>query len=455
MNFNKAITWSGKIYSFLKKFKLENLISVENLLDSNFPEIVSRLQTYSSKAKIAVTSTNGKKTTVNLINQILASNNNTYISNVTKDAEKLPILTSIILGLAENKIFSEEYKKDYYVMAMGESETAAYFNSMKFDYLLLNNVFCDQKVFLTLKEQRKRIQDAIVLNSNCNLIINADEPVFFNIDEIKNDILASKKLNKIFYGFEKIETSDDETFIQANDIMRCPICGCKLDYTKRFYSHIGQYDCECGFKRPKLDISAEAKIFANYSFMNVYFKENKYVFKLPFGGVYNAYNALGAISLAIALGIERKVITSAFENYKSISARDEIIDYNNKEIKLKLVKNPVSLSEGLRELLFQNKAKLVFCLNDTEADGTDTSWIWDSNFNSLSGFENKIYVCGSRCDDIALRLKYAGVNPCLIVVDNSINNAIKCCYYDLEAGESMIIFSCPSALKDIKEILAK
>ena len=69
--------------------------------------------------------------------------------------------------------------------------------------------------------------------------------------------------------------------------------------------------------------------------------------------------------------------------------------------------------------------KVVFCLNDAEEDGHDTSWIWDANFNSISYFENKIYVSANRFDDIALRLKYANVNPSLIVMDGSMRNAIQ------------------------------
>ena len=456
MDFNKAITLSGKLYKFLEKFKLENLISLDSLIDSHFPQALSRLQTYAKDSKIAIVSTNGKKTTANLINQILLSNKKTFISNVSKDAKRYPVLTSVILDVADENLFSDELqKKDYYVMAMDENEAIGYFSAIKFDYLLLGNIFFDQKDFLTTEEKRRKIQDIISLNSGCSLIINADDPMYYNIDEIKHEIGNVKKLNKIYYGFNNIETSDENLIIQENDLTRCPKCGCKLDYVKRYYSHIGHYECECGFRRPKLDIWADAKVFNNYSFLSVYFKDNKYVFKLPFGGVYNAYNALGAIALAVALGIERKVITNAFENYTSIKARDEILNYRNKKIKFKIIKNPESFSEATRELLFQKKTKLIFCLNDTVEDGKDTGWIWSANLDSLADFENKIYVSGTRCDDMALRLKYAGVNPNLMVIDNSLNNCVNCCFYDLEDDENMMILSCPSGEDEIKEILEK
>lgn len=451
MDFDKTINWTSKLYKFLEKFNQETKLPLDGIIDNNFPQILAKLQTYSKIAKIAVCSTNGKRTTTNILNQILSANDNSFITNISENGKKYPILTSIILNLSKN----DKELRDYYSMAMDEFELAGYFNSIKFDYLLLGNMFNDQKDFCTLAEKKRKIQDALTLNSSCNLIINADEPMFHRIDEIEKELITMKKLNKIYYGFNSIETQDNNNFIQKNDILRCPVCLCKLDYQKRFYSHIGQYDCECGFKRPELDISADVKIFSDYSFMNVYYKNNKLVFKLPFGGVYNAYNALGAISTALALGIERKVITSAFENYKSIRARDEIINYEGKEIKIKVIKNPVALSECLRELFGNKNQKVVLCLNDDFIDGDDTSWIWDSNFNSLKNFENRIYICSNRNDDMALRVKYAGVNPSLISMDISLKNTIKCCFYELEKSERMVILATPSLINDIYRILDK
>lgn len=458
MNFDKVIGWSSKIYSFLEKFNFENSFEIDNLIDKNFPEVLSRLQTYSKTAKIAICSTNGKKTTTNMFNQILEKNNNTFITNINYMAKKYPVFASIILDLGKNPDFNlETDKKDYYSMALDEFEIAPYFNTMKFDYLLLNNLFVDQKNPTSLEEKRKKIQEALILNSKVNLIVNADEPMFYQIDEIKNDISLNKKRNKFYFGFESIEFlgSDDE-IIQKNDLLRCPNCSCKLEYKKRFYSHIGQYDCACGFNRPSLDISAKAAIFPNYTFLDVFYEDNKFSFKLPFSGVYNAYNALGAIALALKLGIDRKTITSAFDSYKPIKARDEIVKYKNKQVKVKVIKNPTSLSEAVKELYAQKNAKVVFALNDNfQKDGMDTSWIWDSNLKSLQGFENKIYVCDNRMDDMALRLKYANVNPCLIVMDADIKTSIECCYYDLEENDSMLILATPSSVDSIYKILSK
>ena len=122
---------------------------------------------------------------------------------------------------------------------------------------------------------------------------------------------------------------------------------------------------------------------------------------------------------------------------------------------IKTVKNPVSLTNAVRELFANKITKVVFALSDTLQDGVDTSWIWDANFDSLRGFENKIYVTSNRFDDMALRLKQAGVNPSLIIMEGSLKNAINCCYWELEKHENMMIISTPSLTNEIYDILKK
>ncbi len=456
MKFKTAISWIGYLYRILEKFNLEDNFEIDSFIDERYPELFSKLQSGYAEKKVAFCMSNGKKTSVNMFNHILETADKTVISNVFKSAKRYPIITSIILNLSKNfNSFSDE-KKDFYSMGLSELELEGYFNSMKFDYLLLGNLLINQNEFLSLEEKRKKIQNAIMLNSKLNLIINADEPMFFEIDKIKDDTTFNKKRKKFFYGFNQIDFMNKGLFLsQKNDLMRCPKCGCKLDFNQRYYSHLGDFECACGFMRPKLDISANAKIFDDYIFLNVFYNDNKLPFKIPLGGLANAYNALGAIVLALLSDIDRKTIARAFETYRPLKSIDEVFEKDNKRIKIKTVKNPTSLSEALRELYGNKNSKIVFCLSDEVLDGVDTSWIWDANFGALKGFENKIFVCGNRFDDMALRLKYANVNPNLIVMDSNVKNALNCCFWELDDDEQMIVFSTPYLIKEVEEVLNK
>ena len=102
---------------------------------------------------------------------------------------------------------------------------------------------------------------------------------------------------------------------------------------------------------------------------------------------------------------------------------------------MRVIKNPVSLCESIKELNYAKNTKVVFCVEDPKKNN-NSHWIFDSNFKALENFNNKIYVTGNCFDDMTLRLKYAQVNPSLIIMDGSIKNAIRCCYWDLEKKEN-------------------
>lgn len=457
MKLNNAITWLSAAYKIIETLTREQTELIDNFVDNNMPQVLSELQSFVKNDKLAFLMTNGKKTTIDIFNQILEASQKTYITNVDKSGKIYPCLTSIMLDVKKKAPKNDqEMQKDYYSMAFLETQLLKYFSSMKFDYLILGNLFVDQKDSTSLIEKKRKIQEALVLNSKLNLLINADEPMFESIDDISNDIVVGVKRKKVYFGFENVEVFEDvRNTSHDNDILICPKCGCHLPYRKRYYSHLGEYSCECGFKRPKLDISANAKVFADYSFLDVLYKGEKYSFKVPLGGVYNAYNALCAISLAFVLGFKRKAISQAFENYSPVEFRDQIFEYKNKKIKLKTVVNPTSLTESLRELAQVKNVKVVFAFNDKPEDGFNSDWIWNSNFNSIVNLENKIYSCSRFCDDIALKLKYSGINPSLIVIDASVKNTIECCYWELEENEYMLVLATPSLKDDICNIFRK
>jgi len=48
-------------------------------------------------------------------------------------------------------------------------------------------------------------------------------------------------------------------------------------------------------------------------------------------------------------------------------------------------------------------------LSNTKVDGEDFGWLWDVDFESISGSVDRVTVSGLRADEVATRLKYAGV----------------------------------------------
>src|SRR5699024_1920850 len=95
-------------------------------------------------------------------------------------------------------------------------------------------------------------------------------------------------------------------------------------------------------------------------------------------------------------------IRSGFQSAKRVFGRQEIINIEDKEITVNLVKNPVGLNQVL-DMIARDPEPFSFVsiLNANAADGTDISWIWDANYESITDMTIKQFtVSGERVEDI-------------------------------------------------------
>ncbi|PNV81434.1 MAG: DUF1727 domain-containing protein, partial [Fervidicoccus sp.] len=124
---------------------------------------------------------------------------------------------------------------------------------------------------------------------------------------------------------------------------------------------------------------------------------------------------------------------------------------------LLLAKNPVGFSINIDTLKRDKRKKnFLLILNDNLADGTDTSWIWDVDFESLNEENFRFAVCaGIRAEDIALRLKYAGIPTSKLEVINPIGKAFEKAISLMDKGEVLYILPNYTAMLNIRAYLAK
>ena len=123
--------------------------------------------------------------------------------------------------------------------------------------------------------------------------------------------------------------------------------------------------------------------------------------------------------LGSACGLMGKYSTeaaiSAIADFKCGFGRMEQFKLGEAGTKMMLVKNPAGCNQVIEFLEnIKEKFVLVVCLNDRGADGTDVSWIWDADFEDFAGMAGNIdtvIVSGDRAEDMAVRIKYAGIDP--------------------------------------------
>ena len=141
-------------------------------------------------------------------------------------------------------------------------------------------------------------------------------------------------------------------------------------------------------------------------------------------------------------------VTAAF-------GRAETIAIGDVELSILLVKNPAGANEILRTLaLEQSRLDVLAVLNDRTADGRDVSWVWDADFEILVPHARRVTCAGTRAAELALRLKYAGLDQDRLHLVPSLPDALD---EALAAARDGRLFALPTytALLELRAELAQ
>ena len=83
-----------------------------------------------------------------------------------------------------------------------------------------------------------------------------------------------------------------------------------------------------------------------------------------------------------------------------------------RDLVLLLAKNPTGANETVRTVLLDPEPlHLLIALNDRTADGRDTSWVWDVDYEPMLARAASLTLTGDRAEELALRFRYADVPP--------------------------------------------
>ena len=397
-----------------------------------YPDFLADCKKYISGDVVAVTGTNGKTTTSGIISHILETDNKKVLHNL-KGANMLTGIANVFaLGINFNKVYNNA------VLESDEAYLNKLYDYIKSDYLVVTNLFRDQlDRYGELATTAAFIQKGIDKNPDAALILNADDPLVANF--------GYKRDNVVYYGFDKVEYSYpiDESNAPT-EVFNC-VCGKPLNYVERFFAQQGHYSCECGRVRPKPKYSASVLVGKDYSVITL----NGIEFRTNLVGLYNAYNVLAALAYALEKNINVSTIQSALDSYKSIFGRTEKRVINGHNVLIQLIKNPTGASEVLKTVNLNSN--IVVAINDNFADGRDISWLWDSDFEQLKNAKNLVITSGIRANDMATRLKYAGVPQEKIKIEPSIKKAIEIATSSEDNNEVTILPSYTALLSINKE----
>jgi UDP-N-acetylmuramyl tripeptide synthase len=222
---------------------------------------------------------------------------------------------------------------------------------------------------------------------------------------------------------------------------------------------MGRYRCpNCGRERPAAAVAAERVTLRGMDGTDVAMRlpgGERIELSFPLPGLYNVYNALGAAAAAVALGIDADHIRTGLSSAVAVFGRVERLRVADRDVALLLVKNPAGANEVLRTLTLEDgQVDLWLALNDRIADGRDVSWIWDADFELLAGRVRRATCSGTRAEEMALRLKYAGIAPDSIAVDRSLGDSLDAAVASDGDGRPLYALPTYTALLELRDLLA-
>ncbi len=407
-----------------------------------YPGLLKALVANIEEEIFIVTGTNGKTTTSNMIAAILKEKGYSLVHN-SAGANMLTGITTAFIQAAD--IWGRN-KFDYALLEVDEAFVPLLIKEARPRVVIITNFFRDQlDRYGELDHTINLIKDG-VRHTEIELVLNGDDPL---ITHFQHDT----GLHCWYYGFAPTiyDTLESE---ESREGRYCVFCGEELAYSRYHYAQLGQFNCpQCQNRNPQFNFTGQGLKMTPFIEMKV----NDLPVASSYQGFYNAYNILAAVSAARLVGIEDHIIQKAIAGYQPRAGRMENFIINGKRAILILVKNPTGLNQTLSTLLYDQQSKNLFmALNDNVADGRDISWIWDAEVEVLAQDKARIVyvVCsGQRSGDMAVRIKYSGIDAKLINIRSSLEVGIRAA--TAGPGEVSYILSTYTALFDCQKILQK
>jgi UDP-N-acetylmuramyl tripeptide synthase len=367
------------------------------------PDFLSRIGIPSTV--IAVTGTNGKTSTSNLINDVLNNNGITTVNNSKGSNMPAGIASSLIKKCTLKGLIKESVA----VFEVDERASAYIYDHIPPTYLICTNLF---------RDSIKRNGHAEFILTKIKSSVPQSTTLILNADDLISSSIGDKN-KMIFFSLDKLDISSSNSLVC--DAMVCPECKSKLEYDYIHYNHIGKSHCsKCNFKSPKSDFVGTNVDFKKNTFEII--ENNKRIkYKMISDSVFNLYNTIGVIAVLRTYGLGHNQIRFGLENASIKTSRYDISKVGKLEVITMLSKNqnPISSSRALDYVsnVPGNKV-VVLLLTDTKDKvhgSEDISWLYDTDFEYLNKDDVKqIIACGNRCYDLSLRLKLAGINPDII-----------------------------------------
>ena len=369
------------------------------------PDILRRVEL--PRHIIAVTGSNGKTSTVEMIAAILRADGKTVVYN-EEGSNQIEGVTTLVLSHAT---LSGKVRADVLLIESDERYAAHSFKFFHPTEFVITNLYRDQ---LTRNGHPEWVYDAILpaIHPETKLILNADDPLSSCFARSGNAVK--------WFGMEKCSVSQDAPSGVYHDGAHCPVCRAPMTYDFAHYNHIGSYRCTaCGHARPTPDYAATA-VNLEQGLLTI---DSSVDIRLAFRSIYNVYNILAAYTACLECGVAADLAARTISGYVLKNGRMQTFRLGDHHGTLLTSKheNSIAYDTNLRYVASAKEDCTVLLIVDAVSRKYftgETSWLWDIDFDLLAApHVKRVILSGAYSNDLAQRFSYSTVENWSVTPD--------------------------------------
>ena len=333
------------------------------------PDILARVQLPSHI--IAVTGSNGKTSTVEMIAAILRAGGKTVVYN-EEGSNQIEGVTTLVLTHAS---LTGRVRADALLIESDERYAAQSFRYFHPTEFVITNLYRDQ---LTRNGHPEWVYDAILpaLHPETELILNADDPL--------SSCLARGRDRVKWFGLDRCPSDTASPTGVYHDGACCPVCHAPMEYDYVHYNHIGAFRCtKCGHHKPATDYTATA---------------------LDLGR--GTLTIDSSITIQLAFRINNYILKNGRMQKFTLGEHRGMLLTSKHE-------NSIAYDTNLRYIRAAQEPCTVLVIVDAVSRKyftSETSWLWDIDFDQLNAPQvQRIILSGRYCNDLAERFSFTDI----------------------------------------------
>lgn len=362
---------------------------------------------------IAVTGSNGKTSTVEMIAAILRADGKTVVCNEEGSNQVEGVTTAILT----HATLGGRVKADVLLIETDERYAVRSFRYFHPTEFVITNLYRDQ---LTRNGHPEWVYDSILpaIHPETLLLLNADDPL--------SSCFAQGHEKVRWFGMNKCSLSSHTPTGVYRDGAYCPLCKAPMTYDYYHYNQIGAYRCtKCGHRKPKTDDTVTA-VDLDAGTLTI---DNQWTVGLSFRSIYNVYNILSAYAACRACGVDGSTAVRTISNYILKNGRMQkfTIGQHRGTLLTSKHENSIAYDTNLRYIRETKTPCSVVVIVDAVSRKyftSETSWLWDIDFNMLCcDHVQRVILSGQYYNDLAERLSFTEISDERITVCPSIDSA--------------------------------